>query len=85
MGTNITQTQNLICRIAVALYGPHNEGPLADALGKHRRTVRRWKSGASAPMPGVWRDLLRVATERGDDIRNIEHVIRIWIQDEAAD
>lgn len=51
-----------------ALYGPHWQSELARQLGVNDRTVRRWVSGATDTPPGISVDLLRLCTERAQEI-----------------
>ena len=54
----------LLIEVAEALFGPSYRVPLAEALGVHERTLRRWLSGETEVPVGVWHDLRRLAEER---------------------
>ena len=53
-----------------ALYGPAWQEVLAEALGVSRKTVWRWKNGATVPS-GVWTDIETLAEQRRDEMKRI--------------
>lgn len=54
----------LLIETGKALYGERWQCALAKDLDISDRTMRRWVAGDDAPRPGVYVDLLRLATER---------------------
>ena len=54
----------LLIEAAEALFGSNYRGPLAEALGVHERSLRRWLGGEAEIPAGVWRDLERLMVER---------------------
>jgi hypothetical protein len=48
--------QRLLAVMGEALYGPHWQAALADALGVSRRAIRRWQAEGDIPN-GVWAEL----------------------------
>ena len=64
-------TRDLLTKCGEALYGPRWQRELAAALEVDERTMRRWVAGDSPVPDGVNVDLLRLLTERADDIDNL--------------
>lgn len=62
---------DLLLKCGVALYGPRWQSDLARDLGVDDRTMRRWVAGDSAVPDGVNVDLLRLLTERADEIDDL--------------
>ncbi len=64
-------TNDLMCKCGEALYGPRWQRELAAALDVDERTMRRWVAGDSPVPDGVNVDLLRLLTERADEIDDL--------------
>lgn len=57
-------------RAAFLLYGAQHIGPIARLLGVDRKTVYRWRSGAT-PVPAyVWEPLMIALMKRRNDIES---------------
>jgi hypothetical protein len=57
------KAHDLLAQCGEALWGPRWQTDMAEALGVSDRTVRRWVAGGRIP-PGVFVDLIRIASER---------------------
>lgn len=77
----MTEPATLLREVGEALYGPRWQSEMARALGIAERTVRHWLAGRQNPRPGIWRDLHRIARERG---AGIVHILRALEQRNAA-
>ena len=77
--------RNLIEPIGLALWGSSWKAAMAEALGVSRDTVTDWTFGRMHPRPGVYRDLLRVAQDRRDEISRIVILIKTHIDITVTD
>lgn len=59
---------DLFVKCGEALYGPRWQSEIARALDVDDRTIRRWVAGDSPIPNGVNVDLLRLLTDRADDV-----------------
>ena len=62
------ERHTLLLRVAVLLYGPSWQTPLADALGFNLRTIQRWATGERLPSPETWARLAGLARDRHREI-----------------
>jgi len=60
-----------LARIGFLLYGAHHIGPLSRLLGVDRKTVYRWRAGAT-PVPAyIWEPLMVALMKRRNDIADM--------------
>lgn len=64
-------TPALLVETGRALYGSDWRSPLADELGVHQRTVRRWAAGEFPIPDGVEAELRRLVELRAMDIKHL--------------
>ena len=58
-------------RAGLILFGSSYVGAMAEALGVHRVTVRRWRDGESETPAWVWVELRAIGDQRVKQIREI--------------
>ncbi|MGN6549820.1 MAG: hypothetical protein ACTHJ3_08000 [Pararhizobium sp.] len=63
--------ENLVTRAGKALFGDNWQAQMSREIGVHKQTVQDWRQGRMAPRPGVYIDLLRIATERQAELDDI--------------
>ena len=61
-------TDNFIVRVGQALYGDTWQAQMARDLQCSKDTVQDWRQGRYTPRPGVFVDLMRIASERASEI-----------------
>jgi transcriptional regulator GlxA family with amidase domain len=69
-------SNRLIQRVGLALYGERWQTPLAADLDMSDRHMRRIVAGAAEAQPGVYVDLLRIATERAAELDELVEVLK---------
>lgn len=74
--TMTTNNNDLFCRAGQALYGRRWQSDLARDLDLSDRTIRRYVAGTETPRPGVYVDLLRLVTERTQDLDDLAEDLR---------
>lgn len=68
-----------LAKVGEDLFGPEWQTPLARALGKNNRTVRRWASGETAPIPdSVWAEIAGLCAPQAAQLGKRAKALATW-------